>query len=265
MNNPKHVDRDAFWPVMGRAMAAALAHAPGLVTRAVPGAWRVTSDVDLWMANWLACYGVDPASRAVFQAGLDDAVASGRSTSVAVSEAVRDQVVPLIAGLPAVSEGADPVMWRDARPLPPNPRPYPGHVTQVAIGADLTAVLALIGRAFEVDPAAICLAMAGALDDPAMGMVTAASDALDSVCMTYTEARLTHVYLMATDPDRQRRGAGWAVLARAMEIAMRDGATAFCLMASGAGERLYRALGYETHELAGYWMVNPTTGPTTGA
>jgi hypothetical protein len=31
-------------------------------------------------------------------------------------------------------------------------------------------------------------------------------------------------------------------------------------MASGAGERLYRALGYETHELAGYWMVNPTTG-----
>jgi hypothetical protein len=45
-----------------------------------------------------------------------------------------------------------------------------------------------------------------------------------------------------------------------MEIAMRDGATAFCLMASGAGEPLYRALGYETHELAEYWMVNPITG-----
>jgi hypothetical protein len=260
MNDPKHVNRDAFWPVMGRAMAAALALAPGLVARAAPGAWRVTSDVDLWMANWLACYGVDTASRAVFQAGLDDAVASGRSTSVAVSSAVLDQVVPLVAGLPSVSEGADPVMWRDARPLPPNPRPYPGQVTRVEVGSDLTAVLEMIGRAFEVDQAAICLAMAGAVDDPAMGMFAASSDALDSVCMTYTEASLTHIYLMATDPYRQRRGAGWAMMARAMETAMRDGATDFCLMASGAGERLYRAVGYETHEWAEYWMVNPTMG-----
>ena len=78
--------------------------------------------------------------------------------------------------------------------------------------------------------------------------------------MTYAEANLAHIYLMATDPDRQRRGAGWAVMAQAMETAMRDGATDFCLMASGAGERLYHALGYETHELAEYWMVNPTTG-----
>jgi hypothetical protein len=52
MNDLANIDRDAFWPVMGRAMAAALARAPGLVTRAVPGAWRVTSDVDTWMANW---------------------------------------------------------------------------------------------------------------------------------------------------------------------------------------------------------------------
>jgi hypothetical protein len=260
MNDPKHVNRDAFWPVMGRATAAALARAPGLIARAVPGACRVTSDVDLWLANWVACSGVDAASRAVFRAGLDEAVASGRSTLVAASQAVRDRVAPLVAGLPVVAAGAAPVMWRDARPLPPNPRPYPGHVARVEAGADLTAGLALIGRAFGVDRAAICLAMAGALDGPAMGMFTASSDALDSVCLTHTEANLAQIYLMATDPGRQRRGAGWAVLARAMETAMRDGATDFCLMASGAGERLYRALGYETHEVAGYWMVNPATG-----
>jgi GNAT superfamily N-acetyltransferase len=220
----------------------------------------VTSDVDLWMANWVASDGVDAASRAVFRAGLDDAVASRRSTLVAVSEALRDRVVPLVPGRPVVSEVADPVMWRAARPLPPNPRPYPGHVTRVEVCADLTAVLELIGRAFGVDRAASCLAMAGALDDPAMGMFAASSDALDSVCMTYTEANLAQIYFMATDPDRQRRGAGWAVMARAMETAIRAGATGFCLMASGAGERRYRALGFETHELAEYWMVNPTTG-----
>ncbi len=260
MNDPTNVNRDAFWPVMGRATAAALARAPGRIARAVPGACRVTTDVDLWLANWVSCSGADAASRAVFQAGLDDAVASGRSTLVAASEAIRDRVAPLLAGLPVESEGAAPVMWRDARPLPPNPRPYPGQVTRVEAGADLTAALALIGRAFGVDRAAICLALAGALDDPAMGMFTASSGALDSVCLTYTEANIAQIYFMATDPDRQRRGAGWAVLARAMETAMQDGATDFCLMASGAGQHLYRAIGFETHELAGYWFVNPTTG-----
>src|SRR3712207_9475667 len=104
-------------------------------------------------------------------------------------------------------------MGRDARPLPPNPRPYPGHVARVEVAADLAVVLELIGRAFGVDPAASRLAMAGALDDPAMGMFTASSDALDGVCMTYTEAGLAHIYLMATDPDRQRRGAGWGGVA----------------------------------------------------
>jgi GNAT superfamily N-acetyltransferase len=102
--------------------------------------------------------------------------------------------------------------------------------------------------------------MAGMLDDPAMRLFTASLETLDSVCLTYAEASVTHIYLMATDPDRQRRGAGWAVMARAMETAIRDGATGFFLMASGAGERLYRALGYATYERAAYWLVNPTTG-----
>jgi ribosomal protein S18 acetylase RimI-like enzyme len=261
MNDPAPIDRDALWQMMGRAMAAALSRAPGLVVRVAPGAWRVTSDVDSWMANWIVCHGPDEASRAVFQAGLDDAVAGGRTTSVAVGEAVRDLIAPLFAGLPMRSEGADPLMWRDARPLPPNPRPYPGQVTRVDPGIDLTAtltaVLDLIARAFEQDPARIRLAMVGILDDPAMRLFTASSETLDSVCLTYAEASVTHIYLMATDPDRQRRGAGWAVLTRAMETAIGDGATQFFLEASGAGEPLYRALGYETYDSAEYWMVNP--------
>ena len=198
---------------MGRATAAALARTPGLIVRAVPGASRVTSDVDPWIANWVSCSGGDAASRAVFRARLDDAVAGGQSTLVAVSEAMRDRVAPLVAGLPVVSAGVAPVMWRDARPLLPNPRPYPGQVTRVKVGADLTAELALIGRAFGVDRAAICMAMAGALDDPGMGMCSAPSGARDSVCMTYTQATLTQIYFKATDPDRQRRGAGWGVIA----------------------------------------------------
>jgi hypothetical protein len=139
MDDQASIDRDALWQLMGRAMAAALSRAPGLVTRVAPGAWRVTSDVDTWMANWIVCHGSDPASRAVFHAGLDDAVASGRTASVAVSEAACDDIVPLLVGRPLLSEGADSMMWRDARPLPPNPRPYPGQVSRADAGSDLTA------------------------------------------------------------------------------------------------------------------------------
>lgn len=90
-----------------------------------------------------------------------------------------------------------------------------------------------------------------------MRLFTASSDTLDSVCMTYAEAGVTYIYLMATDPARQRRGAGWAVMSRAMEAAILAGATGFFLEASGAGEPLYRALGYETFDTVEYWMLNP--------
>jgi GNAT superfamily N-acetyltransferase len=209
------------------------------------------------MANWVACHGQDTASLAVLEAALDDAVASGLTTSVAVGEAVRDQVVPLFAGRPMLDEGIDLMMWRDARPLPPNPRPYPGEVTRVEAGSDVTAALDLIARTFEVDQAGSRLAFAGLLDDPAMQLFTASSDALDSVCLTYAESSVTHIYLMATERDRQRRGAGRAVMTHAMEAAIRDGAAQFFLMASGEGEPLYLALGFETYESPEYWMVNP--------
>ncbi len=52
-------------------------------------------------------------------------------------------------------------------------------------------------------------------------------------------------------------GAGWAVMVRAIETAIRDRVTQFFLMASGAGEILYRALGHETYESPEYWMVTP--------
>jgi ribosomal protein S18 acetylase RimI-like enzyme len=263
MSDPPAIDRDASWQMIGRSMAAAMSRSPGLVVRVAPGAWRVTSDVDMWMANWLVCHGMDTASLALFREGLEEAVASGRTTSVPVRNAVRDQILPLFEGCPVISEGLDPIMWRDARPIPPNPRPYPGNVAQVDAGADLTAVLDLISRAFDVDKAGTRLAMAGALDHPAMSMFTATSDTLDSLCMIWTEARLTYIYLMATDPDRQRRGAGWAVMARAMEAAIQDGATAFFLEASGAGEGLYRQLGYEIDELLEFWVINPPEEPET--
>lgn len=257
MGERTDLDRDALWQIFGRSMAAAMSRAPGLVARFAPGAWRVTCDIDSWTANWVVCHGADAASLALLEEALDDAVASGRTTSVTVGETVRDNVVPLFANRPMIFEGLPPMMWRDARPLPPNPRPYPGRVTRTDAGPGVAAALDLAMRAFEVDVAGGRLAMAGVLDDPAMRLFTASSDALDSICLSWTAGDVTYIHLMATDPDRQRRGAGRAVLTRAMETAIDEGATMFYLMASSAGQPLYRALGYETYESPEFWLVNP--------
>jgi hypothetical protein len=258
MSNQMIIDPDATWEIMGRAMAAALCRAPGFVSTAVPGAWRVTSNVNTWMANWVVCYGVNTAAREVFMAGLDHVVADKRASSIVVSDLARDQLTPAFSALPLATDGANRMFWRDARPLPSNPKLYAGHVTRVEPGADLTAALELVGEAFGENPATACEVFAGALDHSAMSMVTANSDELDSVCITYTEANLTHIYVLGTKPDRQRRGAGWAALAHAMETAIRGGATGFCLMASGAGEPLYQALGYEVCDQCAFWAFDST-------
>jgi GNAT superfamily N-acetyltransferase len=257
MVGPASIDRDALWQMFGRGMAAAMSRAPGLVIRFSSGAWQVTSDVNSWTANWLVCHGTDAASLDLLATGLDEAVANGRTTSVVVGEAARDQVARMFAGRPMVLNGVPPMMWRDARPLPPNPRPYPGEVTRLDGGSGVTAALDVAARAFDLDLAGNRLAMAGVLGDPAMRLFTASSDALDSVCLTWAEDSVTYIYLMATEPDRQRRGAGRAVLVRAMDAAIEDGATLFYLMASSAGQPLYLALGYETYESPEFWTVNP--------
>jgi ribosomal protein S18 acetylase RimI-like enzyme len=251
------IDRDALWQLVGRSMAASASRAPGLVTGFAPGAWRVTCNVNSWTANWIVCHGRDEASRNLIRAALDEAVASSLNTSMVVTADMRDEVVPLFDGLPMKLDGEPPMMWRDARPLPPNPRPYPGEVTQLAASDDLAAALDLCARSFEVDPAGTRLTWAGVLDDPQMRVYVTASDTLDSVCMAYAEGGVTYIYLMATDPDRQRRGAGRAVLTHAMNEAIAEGAGQFFLMASSAGQPLYRALGYETYELPEFWEIHP--------
>ena len=255
-----HIDRDALWQLVGRSMAASASRAPGLVTRFAPGAWRVTSDVDSWTANWIVCHGSDEASRNLFRAALDEAVASGLNTSVVVAENVRAEIVPLFDGLPMTLDGEPPMMCQEATPLQRNPRPYRGQVTRLSAADDLAPALDLAARAFELDPGVTRLAWAGVLDDPRMRLFTASSDALDSVCLAYAEGSVTYIYLMATDPDRQRRGAGRAVLTRVMDEATREGTGVLYLMASSAGQPLYRALGYETYELAEFWEVHPKSG-----
>ena len=249
-------DRDALWRQVGSATAAAETGAPGLLARFDTGAWCVLSEVDTWTANWIAAYGPDCEPEAL-RGYLDAAFARGRTTSVVVDPAAYDVAHPLFAGKPMRREGNPPLMWRDAGPTLPNPRPYTGTVREIARGEDMRPVLDLISRSFEVDPALGQMTLADVLAEPAMRLFVATSDSLDSTCLTYTSGPTTYIFIMATEPARQRRGAGWAVLERAMDAATGAGATGFYLMASSAGQPLYRALGFATFVEPEFWTIYP--------
>ena len=75
-----------------------------------------------------------------FAAALDGAVTTGATTRFAETDLETLVDSPLFAGRPVVLSGNPPMMWRDARPLPPSPRSYPGEVTRLDAGGDLTAI-----------------------------------------------------------------------------------------------------------------------------
>jgi GNAT superfamily N-acetyltransferase len=65
------------------------------------------------------------------------------------------------------------------------------------------------------------------------------------------------IWLMATHPDRQRRGAGRALLSNVLELYRQQGVVSFYLNASESGLRLYRSLGFETIAEYSLWLMPP--------
>jgi ribosomal protein S18 acetylase RimI-like enzyme len=81
-------------------------------------------------------------------------------------------------------------------------------------------------------------------------------DAMDSLCLAYTQDSLCYIYVLATDPDRQRNGAGRALLTSVMNGIADRGVDAFALLASSEGRPLYESMGYEVIDPAEFWILN---------
>jgi GNAT superfamily N-acetyltransferase len=75
--------------------------------------------------------------------------------------------------------------------------------------------------------------------------------------MAYRYGTLCYIHLMATRPDRQRQGAGWAALAAAITTAIDDGAEGIYLLASDPGRFLYTPMGFRLVEEVRFWVANP--------
>ena len=178
------------------------------------------------------------------------------------STGVADQLMTRMAGAPLVDTGTVGLMIRDTHPLPQPPRPYTGTVTRLDLGASTIPAFDVVGQAWSIplernyQPV-----FQGATQDPNLIMMIGGSGAnelgaIDSMCMAYRYGPLCYVHLMATRPDRQRLGAGWAVLAKVISTAIEEGWEGIYLIASDAGRSPYTPMGFRLVEEVRFWVAN---------
>jgi GNAT superfamily N-acetyltransferase len=188
-----------------------------------------------------------------------DGLVARKSTAVGwITTPVLDQVRTVTERSPMTLAGDMPLMCRNGAPGRDDRPAYAGTVARITDPSLMGPALVVMGKAFDVDPAMLELELSALLDRPEMALHVAQRDGtVESMCLTYRDGSDCYVYVMATDPERQRQGAGRAVLQQTMEEAVADGVERFGLLASSAGEPLYRSMGYATVETAGFWIINP--------
>lgn len=67
------------------------------------------------------------------------------------------------------------------------------------------------------------------------------------------------IWTMSTPPEKQRQGAGQAVLLSAMQDHVKRGADTFYLIATAAGKPLYDKLGFETVDELSIWLIGESS------
>jgi hypothetical protein len=67
------------------------------------------------------------------------------------------------------------------------------------------------------------------------------------------------IWTMSTPPEKQRQGAGRAVLLSAMQDHVKRGAVTFYLIATAAGKPLYDELGFETIDELSIWSMGESS------
>src|SRR6266404_577991 len=120
----------------------------------------------------------------------------------------------------------------------------------------------LAASAFALDKAWLdrTYADAALLDAPALGFyITYRRDVPMSAVCTSGAGSTVGIWTMSTPPEKQRQGAGRAVLVAAMQDHLKRGADTFYLIATAAGKPLYDSLGFKTVDELSIWLVGEST------
>jgi GNAT superfamily N-acetyltransferase len=208
----------------------------------------------------MAMFGEDPNDVAVFDDLLSRVKATGVSTLAVVSGAARRHLDPLAKAKGLIEAGTAPLMARSGAL---QNTPASEFVTKRVTGAPEMSVFGnLAASAFAMDPAWVdrTFAAASLLEAPAMAFYVAyrADTPMSAVCSSGAGSTVG-IWTMSTPPDRQRQGAGRAVLLAAMHDHLKRGAETFYLIATAAGKPLYDDLGFETVDELSIWLVGESS------
>jgi len=208
----------------------------------------------------MALFDEDPDDFAVFDAFVSRVNATGISAVAMLSGAVSRRLGAVAKAKGLIEAGTAPLMARSGalRDMPASefvikratePR-------EMSIFGDLAA------SAFAMDRAWVdrTFAATSLLDAPALAFYIAyrGDVPMSAVCSSRAGSTVG-IWTMSTPPDKQRQGAGRAVLLAAMQDHVKREAETFYLIATAAGKPLYDNLGFNTVDELSIWLVGKSS------
>jgi predicted N-acetyltransferase YhbS len=208
----------------------------------------------------MALFDEDPDELAVFDDFVSRVNAKRISAMAVLSGAATRRLGAAAKSKGLVEAGTAPLMARSGA-LPDTPASE--FVTKrVANAREMSAFCDLASAAFVMDRewTARTFGSASLLDAPALGFYIAyrGSVAMSGVCSSGIGSTVG-IWTMSTPPDKQRQGAGHALLLAVMRDHMKRGAETCYLIATAAGKPLYDKLGFRTVDELSVWLVGESS------
>ncbi len=208
----------------------------------------------------MALFGDDPDDLAVFDDFVSRVNATGLPALAMMSSAAGPRFSPAAKAKGLIEAGTAPLMVRSGRL--PEQRASEFFTRRATEAHEMSLFADLAASAFAMDRAWVdrTFASPSLLDAPAMGFYVAyRGDVPMSAVCTSGAGSTVGIWTMSTPPEKQRQGAGRAVLVAAIQDHLRRGAETFYLIATPAGKPLYDSLGFRTVDELSIWLVGESS------
>lgn len=204
----------------------------------------------------MALFGDDPDEIQVFDEFLSRVNAIGVPAVAMMSGVAGQRLGPEARSRGLTEAGAAPLMVRSG---PLREKPSSEFVTRrINDPAEMSVFADLAAAAFALDQPWVdrTFAAASLLNAPGLAFYIAhrGSVPMSGVCTT-SAGPTCGIWTMSTPPDKQRQGAGRAVLIAAMQEELNRGIDTFYLIATAAGKPLYDKLGFEAVDELSIWLA----------
>jgi hypothetical protein len=208
----------------------------------------------------MALFDEGPDDAAVFDAFVSRVNATRLSALAMLSGAATRRLGSVAKAKGLVEVGTAPLMARSGTLPDASASEY--SVKRVTEPRDLVIFGDLAAAAFALDRAWVdrTFAAASLLDASALAFhIAYRGDVPMSAVCSSGGGSIIGIWTMSTPPDKQRQGAGRAVLLAAMQDHVTRRAETFYLIATPSGKPLYDSVGFETVDELTIWLAGESS------